>query len=118
MTVETDILSALQSLAGGRVYPDEAPANTAAPYIVYIQVGGPSPAYVERNLPDIKGARFQLSVWSERREEASALSLLVESALVQSTDFDAKPVGAGVAAIDPVTKLRGMRQDFSIWSPR
>jgi len=40
MTVESSILAALTSLAGGRVYPDIAPPAVAAPYIVYQQVGG------------------------------------------------------------------------------
>lgn len=117
MTVETDITAALTPVSP-RVYPDEAPDNSPLPYIVYSQVGGPSPTYVERAVPNLKGARFQVNVWAKTRIEAAALGLQVEAAMVHATAFDAKPVGAYTATSDPATKYRGTRQDFSVWSSR
>jgi hypothetical protein len=117
MTVEADILAALQTVAA-RVYPDEAEAGCDLPYIVYTQVGGPSPTYVERTVPNLKGARIQVNAWARTRVEAASLGLQIEVAMVQSTAFDAKPIGAHTATLDPETKYRGTRQDFSVWSAR
>lgn len=117
MTVEADLFTVLKTVAD-RVYPDEAEAGAELPYIVYLQVGGPAPTYVEKTVPDLKGARVQVNVWAATRAEASLLGLQIEAAMVQAAAFEAKPVGAYTATIDPETKYRGTRQDFSIWSPR
>ncbi len=117
MTVEADIFTALQTVTGN-VYPDEAPADVDLPYIVYAQVGGPSPIYTERTVPNLKGGRFQVSVWAATRAEASLMGLQIEAAMVQAEAFQAKPVGAYTATMDPETKYRGTRQDFSVWSAR
>lgn len=117
MTVEADLFTVLKTVAT-RVYPDEAPAVVALPYLVYLQVGGPAPNYVEKTVPNLKGARVQVNVWAATRAEATALGLQIEAAMVQAAAFEAKPIGAHTATIDPETKYRGTRQDFSIWSPR
>jgi len=117
MTIEADIFTTLKTVAA-RVYPDEVPANLVLPYVVYTQVGGPSPTYVEKTVPNLKGARVQVNVWASTRAEAALLALQIEAAMVQAAAFDAKPLGAYTATIDPETKYRGTRQDFSIWSPR
>ncbi|HEV2612540.1 MAG TPA: DUF3168 domain-containing protein [Noviherbaspirillum sp.] len=116
MTVESDIFNLLKGLAGNRVYPDRAPADTARPYIVYQQAGGESIAYVENTLPDQENARFQIAVWADTRMAAKALIKQVEAALVTTTMFQTKALGASVSTMDE--ELYGSRQDFSIWSSR
>lgn len=118
MSLEADLTAVLSPLAGGRVYPDFAPDNAARPYIVYQQVGGPSPNYLEKAVPDGRGARMQVACWADTRLAASALALQVEDALVQATAFDTESAGALVATADPDTRLRGARQDFLIWAAR
>ncbi|QCT61233.1 DUF3168 domain-containing protein [Staphylococcus aureus] len=52
MSLESDIFDTLKGLVSNRVYPDVAPANAAKPYIVYQQISGPSPTYVEKTVPN------------------------------------------------------------------
>lgn len=118
MTVEADIFNTVKGLVANRAYPDEAPEGAARPYIVYQQIGGVSPTFMERASPSKKNGRFQFAVWADTRATASQISLQVEAALVAASVFDAKPIGDRTAVKDDETKLRGTRQDFSIWSNR
>lgn len=118
MSVESDIVAALTSLVAGRVYPDLAPPAPQLPYIVYQQVGGEAPTFLERAVPSAKNGRFQVNVWAATRLQASALAVQAEAALTTATAFQCKPLGAFVAAFDDDTQLRGTTQDFSIWSAR
>lgn len=117
--VEGDIFAALTGLFAGRVYPDVAPPGGAVtPYCVYQQVGGESPTFLENASPSKKNGRFQITVWSKLRTEASTKSLAAEAALVAATAFQAKPIGDRIAIYEEDTELRGAMQDFSIWSDR
>lgn len=118
MTVGTDLFDTVKALVGNRVYPDLAPTGTVAPYIVYQQVGGEAPTFLERAVPSKKNGRFQITPWTATREATSALAVLIESAMVAATAFQAKPLGAPVALYDEDTKLRGSTQDFTVWSER
>lgn len=118
MSMESDLFDALKGLVASRVYPDQAPESVQSPYIVFTQVGGPSPAYVENLVPNIRGARMQISVWGTERIAVNALALQIEALLIAATNFQARPVGAFTASMDPDTELRGTRQDFYIWSAR
>lgn len=116
MSLESD----LQTLLSGVVqsFPDFAPATVTAPYAVWQQIGGASPAYVERAVFNKRNARMQITVWAATRSQANALMAQIEAALVLSTAFQASPYGAMTAVADEETQLRGARQDFSIWSER
>lgn len=118
MSMESDLFDAIKGLVSNRMYPDIAPADVAKPYIVYQQISGPSPIYVEKVVPNLKGARIQVNVWAETRLQANTLALQIESAITTATAFDGKPVGAFTALYEEDTGLRGTRQDFYIWSAR
>lgn len=118
MTVEADLFNTLKSLVSNRMYPDLAPAGVARPYIVYQQVGGQAPTFLERASPSKKNGRIQIAAWADTRAAASALGLQIEAAMVAATVFDAKPSGAAVSTYDEDTQLRGSLQDFSVWSNR
>lgn len=118
MTVEADLFTTLTALTSGRVYPDIAPPDVAAPYIVYQEISGVALTFMEQANPSKQNGRFQIAVWAATRVQASALSLQVESALVLSPLFQAKPLGGRTSVYDDETELRGTRQDFSIWSDR
>jgi hypothetical protein len=118
MTVEADLYTTLKGLVGNRVFPDLAPAGTARPYIVYQEISGEAPVFLEQANPSKKNGRFQIVVWSVTRAEASAISLQIESAMVLATLFQAKPIGGRTAVYDEETELRGARQDYSVWSDR
>jgi hypothetical protein len=115
MTVEAQIFAALSALVNARVYPDIGLEGGEKPYITYQQVGGDAINYTEIAIPDKKNARMQVNVWALTRLEASALADQVEDALRGLSDAETLVLGARVALYEEDTKLRGTRQDFSIW---
>ena len=117
MSIETALLAAVQPLCA-RVYPDVAPINTARPYIVWQQVGGPALMYLEGALPNKASADIQITVWANTRLEANSLIRQIEAVLVASATMQARPLGALIAAYDDTNELRGALQDFEIWATR
>lgn len=117
MSLETQLTTLLRTLCP-RVSPDEAPYGTPQPYITWQQIGGPAPVYLEGALPDKRAALIQINVWDDRRDQANALALQIEAALVAATVFQAQPRGAFMATTDDATQARGTMQDFEIWAPR
>ena len=118
MTIEVKIYNVLKALAGGRVFPDVAPTSAVRPYITYSQIGGEALAYLERAVPSKQNGRFQVDVWGDSRLSCASTMLQVEQALVESQDFQAKPVSAPSSSYDHDMAVYGSNQDFSIWSDR
>lgn len=118
MTVESDMYDCLKGLVGNRCYPDVAKSGSALPFIVFQQVGGESPSFLENALPSKKNGRFQITVWSLLRSEAASIGRQAEAAMVAETDYQARPLGDFVAVYDEDTEYRGSRQDFTVWSTR
>jgi hypothetical protein len=116
MSLESSIFDALKALVSNRVYPDVAPENTARPYITYQQVGGEAVNFVDTaTTPSKKNARFQINCWADTRAAAATLAGQVEAAIRGVTTINPTVLGAPVAVFDLETKLRGTRQDFSVW---
>lgn len=118
MTVEADVFTTIKGLCGNRAFPDLAPLNTTKPYVTYTQIGGEAVSYVENVVPDIQNGRFQFNVWGTSRSQCSALMLQIEAALVTSSLFQARPVGAPLSGYDYDMALYGSQMDFSVWSSR
>lgn len=117
MTVEKDIYDLLTTVVP-RVFPDVAPMSAVPPYATYQQVGGESLTYLGREVPSKKNGRFQITVWSKTRFEASALALAIENAFLVAEAFQATPLGSPIAAHEDVTNFYGAHQNFSVWSDR
>lgn len=115
MSIETQIFQTLHTLVDGRVYPDIAPAGVPLPYIVYQQVGGVALNFLDNAMPPARNGRIQVCSWAVTRIEAADLIEQVESALRSASGLQVDVLAAPVSAFDDVTKLRGSRQDFSIW---
>lgn len=115
MSLEPQIFAAIAGLVADRVYPDIAPEKTQLPYITYQQVGGDAVNYTDKTVPNSRNARVQVNVWAATRLAASALADQVEDALRVVTSFDTEVLGARVSVYEQDTKLRGARQDFSVW---
>ena len=118
MTIEASIFTAIKSLCSNRVFPDVAPFGTTLPYITYTQIGGEPVSYLENAVPSIQNGRFQFNVWGTSRAACSALMAQIETALVASTTFQARPIGSPTSIYDSDMALYGAMQDFSIWSNR
>ncbi len=115
MSLEADLYSALQALAGGRMYPDVAPENAARPYITYQQVGGQGVNFLDTAVPSKKNARVQINVWADTRLAAATLARSIEDTLRGAVTLQASVLGALTALHEADTGLYGTRQDFSVW---
>ena len=116
MTIEADLFTTLRALAADRVYPDLAPSGAAAPYIVYQEISGEAPVFLERAVPSKKHGRFQITVWAATRMEASTLILQVDTLCHKIPGFiDADPAGRGGAdALPAVPGQAHRRPDFRL----
>ena len=114
MTVESDIYTALSSLASGRLYPDVGPEDAVLPYLTYQQVGG-DPANFLRGNPSKRNGRFQINAWARTRVESASLIRAAEDAIRSAVTLNATTIGGAIAVFEPDTKLYGAIQDFSIW---
>lgn len=112
MTIEASLRAAILAIVG-RCYPDAAPQGAELPYATYQQVGGRTIRFL-RDAPTKRNARMQVNVWATTREEASTLMRAIESALVVDP-WQAEVLGALVAQYEPVQRLYGAQQDFSVW---
>lgn len=119
MIVETPLHAVLIAVSA-RVFPDFAPEGTVRPFIVYQQVGGVAPTFLERAVPSKENGRFQITVWAATRIESKTIAKAIELAMVAATAFDAKPLGAPVALVDDsiAPPLRGTAQDYTVWNDR
>lgn len=115
MSLESDLYSALQALAGGRMYPDVAPENVARPYVTYQQVGGQGVNFLDPTVPSKKNARVQINVWADTRLAAATLARSIEDTLRGASALQVNVLGALTALHEPDAGLYGTRQDFSVW---
>ena len=112
--IEEDIITALDTTFGGRVFPDTAPQGTALPFCVYQQVGGQTTNTFcggggKRN------ARIQFWVWSRDRATTTTKILALEAAVTDSPLLGVA-LGGPTSRYDDATKTYGAQQDFSFWS--
>ncbi|APF86964.1 DUF3168 domain-containing protein [Ralstonia solanacearum] len=117
MAVEADIRRVVAPFVDDRVFPDEAPPDTPLPYVTYQQIGGLPLTFLD-GLPDKRNGRFQFNLWAETRDEASGLMRSLADALELDPVLQATPLGELAGTFEPITKLRGATQDFSIWFAR
>jgi hypothetical protein len=117
MSLESDLYTALKAVTT-KVFPDTAPPGEATPYIVYTQIGGEAPTFLEKAVPDKENALIQIEYWAATRLETKTKIKAIEQALVTATAFQASPVGAARAMYSDDVGLRGMSQDFTIWATR
>lgn len=120
MALEADLVACLGALVGGRVFPDVAPIDTPRPYVTYQQVGGDAVSFDDATVSDAENALVQINVWASTRLQANSIARQVQSALITSSAFTARPTVAFrnllQEDIEPV--LYGTLQDFSIWCQR
>ncbi|WP_250467634.1 DUF3168 domain-containing protein [Caballeronia sp. GAFFF2] len=112
-SAESVTFGAIKTLAGGRVYPDVAPASPVKPYIVYQSVGGVDETTFD-GADTLQNSRMQVSVWATSRGDAATIIQQVRAALT-AEPVRGVPIGAPVSVFDDDTKLYGSQQDFSIW---
>lgn len=115
MTIEEQVVVALQALAGGRIFADFAPPKTAVPYITYQAVGGDPVNYLTGDAVGKTNTRMQVNVWASGRIEASQLGAAVEAAVRAASALQPEVLTGRVSTYDETVSLRGTMQDFSLW---
>ena len=117
MSLEADLVTALAAVCP-RVYPDTAPDSPTTPYVVYQALGGGVINPLANVVAGKVNAFMQITVWSPRRDESLAVLRAIETALVQTSAFSARPQSAPRWSMDELVEVRGAAQDFSIWADR
>ncbi|WP_230944974.1 DUF3168 domain-containing protein [Burkholderia vietnamiensis] len=113
MLAESVVATALSPVLPAKVFPDVAPAATAAPWITYQAVGGQAFATIDGETPGTLNARMQVTVWSKTRLQTGNIMQQVFQALVNPA-VKAVPIGAPVSTFEPDTLLYGSTLDFSV----
>lgn len=117
MQLEEKLTALLRSICPSS-FADYAPNNTGVPYVVWQQIGGDAPTFIDGELPNKRNAWVQVDVWCETRAQASNLMLQIEAAMIAATEIQASPMAAMTNDFDSETGRRGCRQDFDIWADR
>lgn len=122
MAVEAMIFAALKPLVDGRVFRDIAPADRQElPRITFQQVGGVAVNFLGSEIPSKRNERFQINVWSDRRDDVMALARAVEDTLRTVTPLAPYVLGSAVALFEEGSgpggvNMYGSMQDFSFWT--
>ena len=114
MSIETDLYEVLAGVCP-TVYPTRAPNNDTLPYITFFKLGGQTIDPLANAEADIRRPFFQINVWSATQLEADNLIKQIQTALVTSNRFAARPQGGPLWRGDEDLDLYGSQQDFSIW---
>jgi hypothetical protein len=117
MSLESDLFAVISAVCP-RAYPDYAPFDTQRPFVIWSQIGGSVINPMANEVPDKRNAFVQINVWHDTRYGAVEVSQQIEAALIQATQFQARPMSAIVNASDEDLGIRGAMQDFSIWASR
>lgn len=112
-SAESIVDAALSQIAGGRIYPDVAPAGAAMPYVVFQSVGGVDETTFD-GLNELQNSRMQVVAWGEDRLSVALLMQQILRALTAAPVLGT-PIGAPVSVYEDDTKLFGSRLDISIW---
>lgn len=110
------LVSIVGAFVGGRVFPEEAPPRTPAPFVVYRIHGGFEINFLDGAAPDKENTVVEIQAWAASPAEAEAISKSIRAALIASSAFLARPVAGRYSDRDTELNLYGMNQDFSIWS--
>lgn len=112
MSIEADLAAVIGPFVSERVYPDDAPEDADFPFATYQQIGGQPLNYLD-GVPQEEIGRFQVNVWSDDREQANAVLRQIRGALCVAPLWATVMTGLQ-ARREPLTKLYGAQQDFSI----
>lgn len=115
--LEEAIFSALSGLAGGRVYPDEAPEGTPRPFITFQGASGRANVVMAGPAAQ-RNARVQFNVWADTRLGAAALMEQVREVVCDRSSpasLCGTPAGEPESIHEEDTNWYGSRMDVSLW---
>jgi len=114
MTIETDIVDAIEDLFAGGAWHDTAPEDPTYPYVTLQQVGG-APNDSLCGDCDVQNARIQFNVWSRDGRVAANTLMRSLAARVTAAPLRAVSLGGAVSRDGTPTRSFGTQQDFSFW---
>jgi uncharacterized protein YcbX len=115
MTVHVQVRTALEGLAGDRVFPLVADENTPVPYIVFQIVGGDPQEFLSGEKPAKKKRRVQVNVWSKSTLEAGQIAEQAEDALRAVVELQTEVLTVPADTFDETTRYRGTMQEFYLF---
>lgn len=118
MSLLTTLYSLLNPLAAGGYHDAPVAQGTPTPYLAWQRVAGACENNIEVP-PPIDNVHLQITAWAKTRLEADTLATAVGDALegaVLAGSFACWPVVSAHDTFDPATQLRGVIQEFSIWT--
>lgn len=114
MSLETELVAALDPLFPGKVYADTVDIfDPSDPYCIYQVIGGTivttfcGPA-------DRQNRLVQFTVWGDERSEVNTIMASMGAVLTAAPLYGV-PTGGMRSLFDESTRLRGAQQDYSFW---
>ncbi len=116
MSLEADLVTTLGPVFSGRFYPMVAPATQNQPpyYAVYQLISGIDEEMLDGATPNLKNARYQVSVFGREMAQLIALVATAKAAMTAATLFKSTCLNELDSFEDPAL-LYGKLIDFSIW---
>lgn len=112
--------SGLSGMVASRIYPDQAPQNPTVPYVTYRRISTGRVSLLATDT-DISMPRFQMSAWSDDRDQAVAVAAQIRDAFQRYSGTNASIVILDsyleneIDLYEPDTKLYQVIVDFEIW---
>lgn len=110
--IQEQVVTALGLIAGGRVFPNIAPNNTQAPYLVYLRVMATPENTLADGIP-INNTRLQIDCFEATYSGAQALAASVKAALIASSISHVLLSEQDQFEVEAL--LHRVILDFSIW---
>lgn len=115
MTVPA-LVSALEPLFAGGVWPLRADQGTPMPYLTFQRVGG-QPSNTFCGNTEKENGRWQFNAWAKTQAQADSLMAQVKAIVCDQATFCGVSLGEREWVEGYDTRTFGARQDFSIWWP-
>jgi hypothetical protein len=117
VSMESDLQTLLATICP-RTFPDVAPSDTAAPWVVWQGLGGASLRFVDNTAGDRRNTLMQVAVYAKTRLQALQLIRQIEDAITASMPLIATPQGEPASDYESDTLLYSSKQRYSIWAAR
>lgn len=102
MSIHSEIIAALASVAGGRVYTQAAPEDAGSPYVVFRRVSSEPITTIHGGAPLATKSVFAFECWAEDHVDAIDLADQV-SAAIRASSLDSFFVDNPGDEYDPQT---------------
>lgn len=117
MSIETDIVTALASVASGRVYPDAAPQDAALPLVIIKRVSS-EPLMTLQGYAGLTKSEFSFECWGSTKSSAVSTRDAVFTAIDAAAGLTIKTrEQSGSEEYEPNTDQYAEVAQYSFWHP-